>query len=80
MTPSARRRSTAKLPGPVSEGAAELGFTVELWDQARARPELIIGRASDLNVAQAIFVSAQREYPGRLLVLKQGERTLLTSG
>lgn len=56
--------------------SSRLPYTVELWTLARTGPERVIGRASSVVLARAIFTAAQSEHLGRLIRLRRGAQVL----
>lgn len=51
----------------------ELPYVVELWQDASAQNvERVLGRATSLKLAHAILRSAEQEYPGRRVTLRNG--------
>ncbi len=56
----------------------DLPFASELWD-AQNTVERVIARASNPQLARAIFGSAQKEYPERRITVRRGAETLLDS-
>lgn len=51
---------------------AALPYTVELWDPAGERPELVLGELRTASLAFACYYGALREFVGRRIVLRQG--------
>ena len=78
-------RENDKIPvlQPGTSGQAgrkeDLPFAVEVWDERNAAVERVIARASNQQLARAIFGSAQKEYPDRRITLRCGSDTLLDS-
>ncbi len=60
-------------------GEDELPFLVELWDEEGERVLRVIARAMSRRLAQAIFSSAQSEFPGRRITLRRGDERLMDS-
>lgn len=56
-----------------------LSFHVDLWNEARTAVERVLARAASPTLAQAVFVAARRDFPGRYLTLNDGLRTISTS-
>lgn len=57
-----------------------LAYVIELWNLPRTSAERVIGRASSILVARAIFAAAQTEHLGRRVVLRRGGRVIAESG
>ena len=66
--------------GAATAGSARLPYTVELWNLPRTMSERVIGRASSVVLARAIFAAAQSEHLGRRIVLRRGSQVLAESG
>jgi hypothetical protein len=73
-------------PRPEQTGAAdprsseeELPFLVELWNEQGDRVLRVIARAMSRRLAQAIFASAQSEFPERRITLRRGNERLMDS-
>jgi hypothetical protein len=65
---------------PTDSPPEELPFSIELWDAGSADTvERIIARAFSAELAKAIFVAAQTEYPERRLTLRRGTQVLSDS-
>jgi len=62
-----------------TQRSEDLSFAVELWDPQNAMVERVIARASNQQLARAIFGSAQKEYPERRITVRRGAETLLDS-
>jgi len=62
-----------------TQRSEDLPFAVELWDPQNAMVERVIARASNQQLARAIFGSAQKEYPERRITVRRGAETLLDS-
>jgi len=60
--------------------AARLPYTIELWNLPRTAAERVIGRASSVVLARAIFAAARTEHLGRRIVLRRGTQVLAESG
>ena len=73
-------QDTGKIAAFTARPAEELPYVVELWTLARDAPERVIGRASGMVVARAIFTAAQSEHLGRRIVLRRGERVVAEAG
>ena len=69
--PAVRLSRTAV--GPEESG---LTYVVELWDIPRLRVERVLARADSLEIAGAVYASAARDYPSRLIVLRQAANVL----
>jgi hypothetical protein len=69
------RTSPAAFP-PTAGRAARLPYTVELWTLPRTEIERVLGRAANLTIARAIFITAQSEHLGRRIVLRRGGETV----
>jgi hypothetical protein len=74
------RPGLANQPPPTLGRGVRLPFTVELWNLPRTEPERILGRAANLTIARAIFVTAQSEHLGRRIVLRRGLDMVQESG
>jgi hypothetical protein len=57
----------------------DLPFAIELWDVQNTMVERVIARASNPQLARAIFGSAQKKYPERRITVPRGAETLLDS-
>lgn len=66
--------------GAPTDASAPLRYTVELWNLPRTSAERVIGRASSVVLARAIFSAAESEHLGRRIVLRRGTRVLAESG
>ena len=62
-----------------ADGSQDLPFAVELWDEPNAAIERVIARASNQQLARAIFDSARKEYPERRVTVRRGSEMLLDS-
>ena len=62
-----------------TQRSEDLPFAVELWDPQNATVERVIARASNQQLARAIFGSAQKEYPERRITVRRGAETVLDS-
>jgi hypothetical protein len=60
-----------------ADGCQDLPFAVELWDELNAAIERVIARASNQQLARAIFDSARKEYPERRVTVRRGSEMLL---
>ncbi len=54
----------------------QLPYRIELWNLQRTEVEKVVARAASAALARAIFVAAQSEHLGRLLVLKRGTKVI----
>ncbi len=54
----------------------KLPYRIELWNMQRTEIEKVVARASSAALARAIFMAAQSEHLGRLLILKRGSKVL----
>ena len=66
--------------GPTTGASERLPYTVELWNLPRTATERVIGRASSVVLARAIFTAAQSEHLGRRIVLKRGTKIVAEGG
>jgi hypothetical protein len=59
----------------------DLPFAIEVWDErnAAAAVERVIARATNQQLARAIFGSARKEYPERRITVRCGSDTILDS-
>lgn len=57
-----------------------LAYVIELWNLPRTAAERVIGRASSILVARAIFAAARTEHLGRRVVLRRGGQVIAESG
>jgi hypothetical protein len=64
---------------PWEDQPLDLAFTVEVLEAAPQRRWRVLGRSSELSVANAIFEAARRDDPAASLVLRQGETVLRRS-
>ncbi|MFC3079227.1 hypothetical protein ACFODL_14105 [Phenylobacterium terrae] len=55
---------------------AALPYTVELWDAAGERPDLVLGQLRTASLAFACYYGALREYVGRRIMLRQGDHVV----
>ena len=53
-----------------------LPFTVELWELA-ANTQRVVGRASSVVLARALYEAARIDFPGERITLRRGRETLL---
>ncbi len=60
--------------------AEELPYAVELWTLTRTQVEQVLGRASSMTLARAIFDAAQTEHLGRRITLRKGGEVLAQAG
>lgn len=56
-----------------------LPYAVELWNLGRTAPERILGRASGMVLARAIFEAALTEHLGRKVILRRGSKVIAES-
>jgi hypothetical protein len=57
----------------------ELPYWIELWKLGNEHVERVLGRAASVQLARAIFTSAQSEFPGRRITIRRGRETVLDS-
>jgi hypothetical protein len=57
-----------------------MAYTIERWAREPEQRWQVVGRATNLAVAQAIFEAAARQADSGALVLRQGAAVLLRSG
>jgi hypothetical protein len=57
----------------------DLPFAIEVWDERNAAVERVIARATNQQLARAIFGSARKEYPERRITVRCGSDTILDS-
>ena len=62
-----------------AEFADELPYWIELWKLESEHVERVLGRAASVQLARAIFTSAQSEFPRRRITVRRGEDTVLDS-
>ena len=60
-------------------GSEDLPFAVEVWNEHNAAVERVIARATNQQLARAIFDSARKEYPERRITVRRGSDTILDS-
>ena len=86
--PSARRAgepSSALGDGKVvpiggsHEWEEDLPYRIELWRVAELKVERVLADAISAALAQAIFHEARKEYPGRVITLRYGDRIIARS-
>jgi hypothetical protein len=70
--PRPREFPTFLLALPPEEPPLDLAFTIETMDSEAQLRWRVIGRTSELSVANAIFEAAAREDPALPVVLRQG--------
>jgi hypothetical protein len=61
------------------EPEESLPYHIELWHMAEGTVERVLGDALNPVLAQAIYQEALREYPGRVITLRYGERIIARS-
>jgi hypothetical protein len=76
--PHAAGRKVVTLPA-AAEPEESLPYRVELWRTPEGGVERVLGDALSAGVAQAIYQEALREYPGRIVALRCGERIIARS-
>lgn len=54
----------------------KLPYRIELVADGENASERVLAMALDANLARAIFLAAQKEYPERRIVLRRGSRTV----
>ena len=72
---------TTKI-APISSAAGQqdkLPYRIELCGETENAPERALALALNANLARAIFLAAQKEYPERRIVLRRGGRTIADS-
>jgi hypothetical protein len=57
----------------------KLPYRIELCGENENAPERVLAMALNGNLARAIFKAAQKEYPGRRIMLRRGGRTVADS-
>ena len=57
----------------------DLSYSVELWDDADSHVEELIALTGDYRVARAAFEEAVKQWPGRIVTLRQKTRLLADS-
>jgi hypothetical protein len=62
-----------------AQEADELPYCIELWKPDSGRVERVLGRAASVQLARAIFTSAQSEFPSRRITVRRGEDMVLDS-
>ena len=62
-----------------TQDADELPFWIELWKTQAEQVERVLGRAASVQLARAIYTSAQSEFPGRRITIRRGEDLVLDS-
>ena len=65
-------RAPGRAAAQAAAAAEGFAWSVELWDMGRTQLEKVLGRASSVEVASAIFEAAVQDYPYRLVVLRRG--------
>ena len=65
---------------PLEQPPTHLPFSVEVVGPATGAAAEVVGRATELSVATAIFHAATARHEGRAVVLKRGDTVLLRSG
>lgn len=68
-----------KAAGSSDDVSARLPYRVEILNEEEQEPARLLGRSATAALARAIFVAAQREYPGRPVVLRRGTRIIARS-
>jgi len=71
MSKPGRAGSEAATPvGPI----ARLPYAIVLWNLPRTAPERVLAKAANLVIARTVFLAAQPEHFGRLVVLQRGAK------
>jgi hypothetical protein len=73
-----RTTKIARL-GTAAAQPDKLPYRIELCADGQTTPERVLALALDANLARAIFLAAQKEYPQRRIVLRRGSRTVADS-
>jgi len=60
-------------------GEDPLVYSVELWTIDQGSIEQVLARASSMTLARATFGAAQKEHPGRHIVLRHGPNVVETT-
>lgn len=61
------------------ESLETLPYHIELWHGDEGAVERVLGDALSAALAQAIYQEALREYPGRIITLRYGQRIIAHS-
>ncbi len=69
----------AKPPLTHSDQGENLPYRIEVWNSANDAVERVLARATNAQLARAIFNAAQNENPGRRLTVRRGSKIILDS-
>lgn len=72
------RSKVVRLADPTGDGES-LPYCIELWKSGHGTVERVLARASQADLARAIFKAARDEYPERRITLRRGNRTIADS-
>jgi hypothetical protein len=77
-----QEKSTAEVKALLGEAeqVENLPYRVELWTGSSSQVERILARATNAQLASAIFKEAVNEYPGRRVTVSDGPKIVLDSG
>jgi hypothetical protein len=67
------------MSAPEPSPQEDLPYRIELWLPDRSAVERLLARAISAELARAIFMAAQGEYPQRRITLSKGQATVLDS-
>ncbi|HET9160200.1 MAG TPA: hypothetical protein VFN88_06270 [Caulobacteraceae bacterium] len=62
-----------RQPQDIPGATDHLAYTIELWNLSRTAAQRVIGRAEKRAVAEQLYKAAAREYPARLIVLRDSD-------
>jgi hypothetical protein len=73
-----RTAKIARIGSPPAQHD-KLPYRIELCGEDKNVPERVLALALNSALARAIFKAARKEYPGRRLLLRRGDRTVADS-
>lgn len=73
-----RTTKIARISSPAASHD-KLPYRIELCGEDQNEPARMLALALHSALARAIFKAAQKEYPGRRLLLRHGDRTVADS-
>jgi hypothetical protein len=73
-----RTTKIARISSPAAQHD-KLPYRIELCGEDANAPERVLALALNSALARAIFKAAQKEYPGRRILLRRGDRTVADS-
>lgn len=73
-----RTTKIARISSPPARHA-KLPYRIELCGEDNSAAERVLALALNSALARAIFQAARKEYPGRRILLRRGDRTVADS-